>query len=191
MEKDSEKEIDKYFSRKINNSLNELSTEIFFEMRRVTEEASSRGMMQSGMFIVNLLDTITNNTINSCKEKLQLIDEFQEYMRITLSTDQLNNIENKFIDSYTSFFMQMVEIEYKNEISKILGDLESINMTSEAKINNSFNKIRALIIDKVEDVRVKNKLQKEEPSVRLAKNSNSIAFLALVVSIISIILGFL
>ncbi|MEH7549864.1 hypothetical protein, partial [Neobacillus vireti] len=61
-----------------------------------------------------------------------------------------------------------------------------LNLTEKYKFENSYKTIELMIKNKMELVKIKNRLQKDDPSVRLSKYSNLFSLLAVIVAIISI-----
>jgi hypothetical protein len=185
MREQTKKDINQYFVKKLYNELNSLDTVIFQEIRRIKEVASSRGLLRSSETLNSIADTIINNTFTSCKEKLSSIDEFQNYMKFNISDKQLAEIQEIFLTHYVPFLQNKAEQTYVSQATELFGDL-NMNITEQYTFDTSIQKIKIMITNKIEDVNIKNRLQKEESSVRLSKYSTFISLLALIVAIISL-----
>ncbi|MGN7942984.1 hypothetical protein [Virgibacillus sp. 6R] len=179
------KDINQYFVKKLYDELNILDASIYQEIRKVKDEANTRGLLKSGMTLNSIWDAIINNTIISCKEKLNLIDEFQDYVNFKISEKQIAEIEEIFLTHYVPFLKNKLEKTYVNQAKEVFGDSD-LNIIEQHKIQTSIQNIKILIQNKMEDVKIKNRLQKDPPSVRLSKYSTLISFTALIVAIISL-----
>lgn len=187
VKKRKKKEITQYFERKIRDELNVLDVTILRDIRIVKEKASAKGVLRSGETLGSIEEAIINNVIDSCTAKLQIIDDFQDYMRFNISEEQLNEIEHIYTSYYVPFAENKIERTYLEEAKALFGDSE-LNIVERYKLDNLIQKLNIMIQNKIEDVKIKNRLQKDEPSVRLSKYSNTISLISLIVAIISVII---
>ncbi|PLS04007.1 hypothetical protein [Neobacillus cucumis] len=141
MQEQTKKDIKEYFMKKLDNELNVLDVSIFQEIRRVMEEASSKGILRSGMTLNGIANTIIDNTINSCKDKLSLIDEFQDYLKFNIPEKQLDEIEGIFVTYYVPFLKNKAENTYVNHSKDLFGDT-NLNITEQFKFDSSVQNIK-------------------------------------------------
>ncbi|MEH7548234.1 hypothetical protein, partial [Neobacillus vireti] len=114
MKMQTKKDIKQYFIKKLDSELNALDVSIHQEIRRVKEEASTKGLLRSGETLNSISNTITDYTSTSCNEKLNLIDEFQDYMRFNIPEKQISEIEEIFLSHYVPFLKNKAAITYFN-----------------------------------------------------------------------------
>lgn len=185
MRENTKNDINQFFAKKLYTEMNELDVTIFQEIQKVKEEANNRGVLHSGMTLNGIADAIINNTFSSCKKKLNLIDEFQDYMKFNIPESYLAEIGEIYSFHYVPFLTNKVEKTYVDHAKGLFGDsFESV--TNQLKLNNSIQNLKLVIGNKIDDVKIKNRLKKDEPSVRLAKYSNAISLIAIIIAIVSL-----
>lgn len=99
------KDISQYFVKKLHYELNSLDVTIFQEIEKTKQDASNKGMLRSGMTLDNISNVIIDNTLNSCKEKLNLIDEFQDYLKFKIPDKYLPEIKEIYHSNYVPFLI--------------------------------------------------------------------------------------
>ncbi|MGE8019352.1 hypothetical protein ACQKOM_10590 [Peribacillus frigoritolerans] len=168
-----------YFDRKIRNTINDLDHQVFMEWQRLQEEENARGTMQSGMAMQRILVMFGDMTIAALKENLKLIKEFQDEMKVTLGKGQLEVIGLKHAELFSFSYLKQIENYYKPMIESMF---DSSNITNQLLIDNTYNKIRNIAKDYVADLKVKNVLKKDEPSVKNQKRMFTLAIISLIIT---------
>ncbi|MFA1710242.1 hypothetical protein ACDX66_00830 [Peribacillus frigoritolerans] len=168
-----------YFDRKIRNTINDLDHQVFMEWQRIQEEENARGTMKTGMATQRILVMFGDMTIVALKENLQLIKEFQDEMKVTLDKGQLEVIGLKHAELFSFSYLKQIENYYKPMIESMF---DSSNMTNQSLIDNTYNKIRNIAKDYVADLKVKNVLKKDEPSVKNQKRMFTLAIISLIIT---------
>lgn len=175
-----------YFDRKIRKTLNELEHEVFLQIQRIKEEESAKGMLQSGMAMQKVLNILGDTIITALKSNLVLIKEFQDEMKITLDKSQLEVIGLKHAELFSSFYIKCTENYYKPLVEDMFPSTP--NITNQVLIDSIYNKIRNTAKDYTEDMKVKNALRKDEPSVKNQKRMFILAIVSFVItSIITLV----
>lgn len=159
-----------YFERKIRKDLHDLSITVFKEQQKIAEEFNSRGILASGMTGKAILDMIIENYLSSCERTLNLIEQLQKERKIKIKDRLLNLIGDMYIHYYTNSFYKSIEDVYRKNYNRYVGEEMGKNTTNEVLINNIGNQLDFIIKDKIKDIQTYNSLEKEEPSVKVARN---------------------
>lgn len=159
-----------YFERKIRKDLHDLSITVFKEQQKIAEEYSSRGILASGMTGKAILDMIVEYYLFSSERTLNLIEQFQKERKIIIKDRLLDLIGDIYIHYYTNSFYKNIEDVYRNNYNRYVGEELRKNTTNEVLINNIANKLDFIIKDKIKDIQTYNSIEKEEPSVKVARN---------------------
>lgn len=170
-----------YFNRKVRSILNDLAPIVYQEQQKIAEEHNSRGVLSSGMVAGAILEMIRENILNSCREALKLIDLFQREKNVEFTDDQLNIIKEIYQSYYNDCFLSMIEKVYFANVKRYIGEEMAKSIASQIITNNTTNMIFNLVNDKVEDIKVHNLVQRDEPSVEYAKKAYSLSIFALII----------
>ncbi|MGM0922858.1 MAG: hypothetical protein ACQEWW_16865 [Bacillota bacterium] len=177
------KRIIEFFERNVRNSVSELDSIIFKEHQKVVEELNSRGVLASGMTASAILKMLEENIIDSCENALSLIDTFQNKNKLKIKEHDLNDLSELYTSSYISCYLDKIEKVYYVSMERYVGKESAINISNQVVINHITNKISKIVRNKIEDIKIYNKLQQEDPSVRIAKkNTIKTIFITLIVA---------
>jgi hypothetical protein len=182
--KKQDKTITDYFERRVLSTLNDLDVVIYKEQQKIAEEYSAKGMLQSGMVASAILRMINDKKLSSCKEALNMIDLFQTERNITIPNEQLDIICDIYASHYNSSFLNNIEHVFFENVRRYIGEEMANSIGSDVIINNTPNQIIRLVNDKINDIKVHNKIQRDEPSVIIARRGNKITLLSLIVSVV-------
>lgn len=159
-----------YFERNVRQSISELDPIIYREHQKIVEEMNSRGLLASGMTAPSILKILQENVITSCENSLSLIETFQIKNKLTVKEKELKILSEIYTSSYISFYLDKTENVYES-MKRYLGEESAINNTNQILINSVTNRIQNLVENKIEDIKIYNKVQQEDTSVKTARRN--------------------
>lgn len=137
----------------------------------------AKGSLQSGILVTVVEDLIDRIIIESCKSFLNTVEDLQNKLNITYSNTMLDNISDLIKTSYQGLIDSVICNDYK----KI-----PPSSSSELKISVLRQNIKNEVNNKIQEIKLHNKIKKDEPSVRVAKITNGIAVLAVIIAGVSL-----
>jgi hypothetical protein len=174
-----------YFKNNLSMIEMELNKTIYEKIANVIENANSRGLLSSGMTIGGMLKVLSDEVFLQVINSIKMIDEFQSKMNLKLENEGLDEIGNLFSDFFTTYYVNQYSTNITERAKRYIGENLANNITNSVAMDNTVNNIIGTINKEVNEIKIKNKVKKDEQSIRIAKKSLMNSRLALFVSIIA------
>ncbi|WP_226536439.1 hypothetical protein [Fictibacillus halophilus] len=174
-----------YFKNKLSMIEMELNKTIYERIANVIEDANSRGLLSSGMTIGGMVKVLSDEVFFQVINSIKMIDEFQSKMNLKLENESLDEIGNLFSEFFTTYYVNQYSTNITEKAKRFIGENLANNITNNVAMGNTVNNIIRTINKEVNEIKIKNKVKKDEPSIRIAKKSLMNSRLALFVSIIA------
>ncbi|OAS85093.1 hypothetical protein [Metabacillus litoralis] len=172
-----------YFEDNLKRIEGELAKEIFVHTQKVVEEANSRGVLQSGMTISGMLKVLEDKVNTQLHDSLSLIEEFQNKMNIKINDDDLDLISATYSKFFTTFYYNQYN-QIGEKAKNYVGGNLSENITNSVVLNSLINNINRLIDYQIKEIKIKNAVKQDEPSIIIAKKSLRNSRIAIIISFI-------
>jgi hypothetical protein len=166
-----------------------LTKTIFKNAEIIIETANSKGTLQSGMTISTLTNNLNEEIESQLKTALSEIESHQDDMNLKISDATLDEISKK----YSDFFVSVYQVGCNNIEKLVLrhvGVNIGENVTNSVNMNTTISRISRQIEAKIKEVKLKNKVKKDAPSIIVSKKALTTSRIALMVSIIAVGIAF-
>lgn len=171
--------------QQLKDTESDLSYKLYQNQLNLSEKASKKGLSHSGLKIKDYLTNLDEEIDVKLNVTFNYITKLQQEMNIKYNKDVLKSIE----EECKNFYKNVYQIAYNNieECAiNLSGENTGKNIANsnlrDNKINDIFNKI-----DKeLKEITLKNKIRKDEPSLKISKKALLNSRIALVVSILAV-----
>jgi hypothetical protein len=124
------------------------------------------------MTISGMIKVLNDELFLKLNNTLDLIEKFQGKMNIILNDKQLDEIEVL----YTNFFTGIYTYLYTNNLSesakRYVGENLANNVTNSITMNSSINNINRIVKKEIDEIKIKNKVKQDEPSINKWQKSH-------------------
>jgi len=171
-----------YIEMNLLEACNKASVDISIGLRNMTEEFASKGTLKSGIFVTASITLIDNTITESYKNFLNTIEALQNNWNVTFTDKTLDKISELITNRYQGLTDSVIQNSYKNIISVS----NPPSRSSDLHLNTVRQNIKGRVDSKIQEIKISNKVKKDDPRVREAIKANRISVLALIVSAVSL-----
>ena len=172
-----------YIETQLREACNKASVDISIGLRNKTKEFASKGSLRSGgAFFTVSINLIDNIITESYKNFLNTIEDLQSNWNVTFSDKILDCISELITKRYQGLTDSVIHNNYQ----KIITVSNHSSSSSDLHLNTVRQNIKGKVDGKIQQIKIDNKVKRDEPGVKEAKRANGIAVLALIVSVISL-----
>lgn len=171
-----------YIETQLREACNKASVDISIGLRNKIAEFASKGSLRSGAFVTVSINLIDNTITESYKNFLNTTEALQSNWNVTFSDKILDSISELITKRYQGLTDSVIHNNYQ----KIISVSNHSSSSSDLHLNTVRQNIKGKVDCRIQEIKINNKVKRDEPGVREAKRANGIAVLALIVSVIGL-----
>jgi len=174
--------LDSYLSEMMDKS----NVDLMYKIEKLNNESRSRGTIHGGLYYTEILKLTNEMAIQNCEDTIESIVNLQNELNWKLKKKHVKRLIDILKPRIILFYESLIDNYYFETIqASNLGT----NLTNEASINNTKQKIINIIDSKLLQIRNKNYLMKDSSDLFQKKISNAISIIAISISVISLIVS--
>ena len=141
------------------------------------------GTLSSGIYVTKAVDLIMFTITESCKNLLNNLEDLQNKWNITYTNKSLD----LFSDLIKTRYQGLIDSVISNNREKIFRKDQPQSSSAVLHLNLLGQGINGMVDSKIQEIRLHNKIRKDDPGVRVSKKTNVIAVLTLIITFLTLI----
>jgi hypothetical protein len=183
--KNKRKLIIKYFNNNLIAIEDELNKSTYKKIQKVIADTNSRGLLSSGATISGMVKVLNDEVFLKLDSSLTLLNELQKSMNIKMKDSLLEEISQMYSAFFKSYYINQYSKNIKESAIRYVGETLADNVTNDVTMNISLENIDRTIRKEIEELKIKNRVKQDDPSLRVSKKALLNSRIALCVSIIA------